>query len=220
MSMTFTKHKYLTVGIIAGILLLISPQARARSTEAKNKAAKKACLLGDVEKGTEILADLYIRTNDPTYIYNQGRCYEQNGRNNQAALRFKEYLRKADRLPAEETTALQQRIAALESAASSRETPAPTEALPPSPPSPPEVRPINPVPSVARTSAEPHADDSLGITQSPLPPEPEPSPPAYKRWWFWTGVGVVVAGGVVTAILLTRHSASSSGCSGVGACVP
>jgi hypothetical protein len=36
--------------------------------------------------------------------------------------------------------------------------------------------------------------------------------PIYKKWWFWTGVGVVVAGGIVTAILLTRPS--NSPCSG------
>jgi tetratricopeptide (TPR) repeat protein len=29
----------------------------------------------------------------------------------------------------------------------------------------------------------------------PLPP---PSPPIYKRWWFWTGVGVIAAGAIAT----------------------
>jgi hypothetical protein len=33
-------------------------------------------------------------------------------------------------------------------------------------------------------------------------------PPITSAWWFWTGIGVVVAGGVTTAILLTteRHA--------------
>lgn len=31
-----------------------------------------------------------------------------------------------------------------------------------------------------------------------------PSPPVYTRWWFWTIIGSVVAGGVVTAVILTR----------------
>ena len=30
-----------------------------------------------------------------------------------------------------------------------------------------------------------------------------PETPVYKTWWFWTGVGVVVAGGVVAAVLLS-----------------
>jgi len=57
--------------------------------ENREKAAKKACLLGEVTKGAEILADLYVETNNPVYIYNQGRCFEQNGKNDQAVLRFK-----------------------------------------------------------------------------------------------------------------------------------
>jgi hypothetical protein len=28
----------------------------------------------------EILAGLYVDTNDPTYIFNQGRCFEQTHR--------------------------------------------------------------------------------------------------------------------------------------------
>jgi hypothetical protein len=34
----------------------------------------------------------------------------------------------------------------------------------------------------------------------------------YKRWWFWTGLGAVVAAGVVTAVVLS--SGSSKGIPG------
>jgi len=38
--------------------------------------------------------------------------------------------------------------------------------------------------------------------------------PVYKRWWFWTAIGAVVAGGVVTAVVLssgtTRPACSST----------
>lgn len=37
-----------------------------------------------------------------------------------------------------------------------------------------------------------------------------PARPFYRRWWFWTGVGAVAAGGAVTAILLTRSSPEGS----------
>lgn len=38
-----------------------------------------------------------------------------------------------------------------------------------------------------------------------LAPPPPPPAPVYKRWWFWTAVGGVVAGAVVTgAVLGTR----------------
>ena len=74
------------------VLLAAAPRAMGANLESKERAAKKACLLGEVDKGAEILADLYVDTNDATYIYNQGRCFEQNGKNDQAVLRFKEYL--------------------------------------------------------------------------------------------------------------------------------
>ena len=36
------------------------------------KAAKKACAVGDFQKGVDILADLFVETDDPGWIYNQG----------------------------------------------------------------------------------------------------------------------------------------------------
>lgn len=64
----------------------------------KEKAAKKACITGNVKAGIDILADLYVDTGDTTYVFNQGRCYEQNHRWEDAADRFREYLRKAPSL--------------------------------------------------------------------------------------------------------------------------
>ena len=37
---------------------------------------------------------------------------------------------------------------------------------------------------------------------------PQTRRPVWKRWWFWTGVGAVVAGGVVAAFFLTRPQTS------------
>jgi len=78
--------------------------------DTQERAAKKACLVGDVEKEVDILADLYVSTNNPTYLYNQGRCDEQNGKNDLAILRFKEYLRKANGLPAADEAAVRKKI--------------------------------------------------------------------------------------------------------------
>src|SRR5664279_1257123 len=65
------------------------------SKSAKERAAKKACAMGEFQKGADILTDLFLDTNDATYVYNQGRCYQQNNRFEQAISRFREYLRKA-----------------------------------------------------------------------------------------------------------------------------
>ena len=68
---------------------------RAATRDERERAAKKACLNGDPAKGVKILTDLYVDTSDPNYLFNQGRCYEQNDQCEGAIVRFREYLRKA-----------------------------------------------------------------------------------------------------------------------------
>jgi tetratricopeptide (TPR) repeat protein len=72
--------------------------ARAGSKENKERAAKTACLSGDYTKGVALLAELYVSSNnDITYLFNQGRCFEQNGKYEEAIVRFREYqLKNAD----------------------------------------------------------------------------------------------------------------------------
>ena len=77
--------------------------------------AKKACLAGDPNKGVELLAELYVDTNDITYIFNQGRCFEQGRKYEDAIARFREYLVKGENLTAEEKAVAQKRIEACES---------------------------------------------------------------------------------------------------------
>jgi hypothetical protein len=202
-----------TVIVTSAVLLSAASNAMGANAESKERAAKKACLVGDVEKGVELLADLYVDTNDPAYLYNQGRCFEQNGKNAQAVLRFKEYLRKAKDRPKTETDAVLQKIAELQGTAGQ------PEAQPVPAPAPVALAPAaSAVPPSASVATTP---DPLGIQQSAPPPEPQESPPVYKRWWFWTGIGAVVAGGVVTGILLSKKSAPQSpACDGLGTCVP
>ena len=79
------------------VLVSLAGPASAEKVKPKTgreKAAQKACALGDYQKGVDILADLMVGSDDPNYIYNQGRCYEQNSRWEQAINRFREYLRK------------------------------------------------------------------------------------------------------------------------------
>ena len=73
-----------------------------------------ACLSGDYTKGVAILSELFVDTKDPTYLFNQGRCFEQNRRYEDAVARFEEYLRiaegkldAADRAAAEKHIGLQ-----------------------------------------------------------------------------------------------------------------
>jgi hypothetical protein len=104
---------------ILAILVFLPAQAfaagRQSKEQAKERMAKKSCLAGDPAKGVEILAELYVDTDDIVYIFNQGRCFEQNRRYEDAIGRFREYLVKGENLSAEDKAVAQKRIEACES---------------------------------------------------------------------------------------------------------
>jgi len=136
--------------VLLFVVALVAKPALAgkeKSRTSEEKAAKKACATGDFQKGVDILADLFVDTNDLTYVYNQGRCYQQNNRWEQAISRFREYLRKAKDLSVEERSEAEQQIRDCED---SLPNTAPS-------PSPPAVLPSNP---------------SVDTSQ-PIPPSPE-----------------------------------------------
>jgi hypothetical protein len=206
--------------LASGVFLLAASSVWAEDRETQERTAQKACLLGDFKKGIEILADLYLDTHDPTYIYNHGRCLEQNGQNEPAILRFREYLRKAEGLSPADADAVRKRIDDLQPDRQGK--PAPAEpAVVPTPVPETTTPPATAVGSTIPPSAAPvPTPEPLGLAQAAPNQEPPASPPVYKRWWFWTGVGVVVVGGVVTAIVLSSKSAAKSpGCDNEGTCV-
>jgi hypothetical protein len=182
-------------------------RAEETSLKARLNAAKKACVVGDFKTGADKLGDLYVETNDPTLLYNQARCYEQNNQNQQAIDRFREYLRKTGAQLSPETRAeVEQHIAECkarmkEEAATTG--PAETPVVPPAPPPAPA-----PMPEPAQAITAPGLNVSEAVAQD------EPSP-WYKKWWFWSAVGAVVAAGTVTAIVLAKGGKSA--CSGENA---
>jgi hypothetical protein len=95
----FLPMRALIISSICMLSLAWSEQALAKpKAESPEKAAKKACAAGDFRKGVEILADLYVQTDETALIYNQGRCYEQNHQWQSAIDRFREYMRKTSGL--------------------------------------------------------------------------------------------------------------------------
>jgi hypothetical protein len=84
----------LRVGLIVTIALGAAGAARAAQVEDPRPAqALTACASGDVLRGVALLAELYAETRNPAFVFNQGRCYQQNGQREPAAQRFREYLR-------------------------------------------------------------------------------------------------------------------------------
>jgi hypothetical protein len=95
--MTMYRFGFSRVFLAAALISIgAASVSRAAGDDAEEHAARKACLSGNYQKGVEILSDLFISTKNPVHIYNQARCYEQNGRCEDAIPRFREYLRKAE----------------------------------------------------------------------------------------------------------------------------
>lgn len=98
--------------VVFVLAALTTRPASAANRQAEERIARKACLGGDYNKGVQILADLFVDTKDPTYIFNQGRCFEQNHRYEDAISRFDEYLRvSGEKLDATDRAAAEKHIA-------------------------------------------------------------------------------------------------------------
>jgi hypothetical protein len=148
---------------------MAAAKARGAASEAKReKQAKKACLSGDYQIGVSILADLFVETEDPVYLYNQGRCYEQNVRYIEAGERFREYLRKAHDITDKIRADVEKHIADCDAGAAKTQPRYAMENSPPAgppPAAPPQTYlppPIPPqAPGVATTANAPLASTSL-----------------------------------------------------------
>jgi hypothetical protein len=102
--------------IMVAACLLVPHLVRAQETRQDPRVAnaKTACAAGDVQQAVRLLAELYTATNDPIWIFNQGRCYHQNNQLQNAHARFKEFLRKSGNGPAEDVTDAQNYIREIE----------------------------------------------------------------------------------------------------------
>ena len=143
------------IWVVIVIFLFALPSAHAGGSASKERAARKACLRGDVAKGVDLLTDLYIDSKDPTYIFNQGRCYEQNLLYEQALARFREYLVKAPRLSAADRAEVEKRISTCQSYLVPEKSQPPV-AEPPNPVPPPPPPPI-PAATASPAVAQPEA---------------------------------------------------------------
>ena len=150
----------------------LAADKKAQRKQAQERAARKACLNGDYTKGVAILSDLFVDTKDPTYIFNQGRCFEQNHRYEDALSRFEEYLRTAPaNLEATDRAAAEKHIADCRERLpdqSSKAQPSPQPFVPPPPP-PAAVAapaPSSPAPIAVRSESPPppiHAGAGLRV---------------------------------------------------------
>jgi hypothetical protein len=168
----------LTTSVLAAPTALAAGSSQVKQRQSQERAARKACLTGDYAKGVSILSDLFLDTRNPTYLFNQGRCFEQNRRYDDAIARFEEYLRAADNPQVDQAdkSAAEKHIADCKESLA-RETGRTSPVQPP-------PQPVEPTPPPAPVAAPP----PVVIVQQAPPTQPAPS----------TGAGLRTAG-IVTA---------------------
>jgi hypothetical protein len=212
----------LSVVLTVTASLALAQPAQA-DEESRERAARKACLSGNFQKGVEILSELFITTKNPVFIYNQGRCLEQNGRFEEAIYRFQEYLRKATRASADDKADAEKHINDCQvlldkkAARQAGATPEPAAALgpkaqtagaaPPAAAAAP-LRPLAAEPAPISVVTPVPESPALDLSAQTRTSDPQ-SRPFYKTWWFWTGTAVVAAGAATAIILATRGTSSN-----------
>ncbi len=187
-------------------MLVLAAAAAVQAGEIDQRELKGRALFfqGEYQQALDIYSTLFAETNETLYLRNIGRCHQKLGHANKAIEAFQEYLRRSPRLKESERQEINgfiDEMEALKRAESDRaDAGAAAVVPPPAPPDggaqidPPPVLPLPPVPPppivIERTDTR---AGSSSITH---------------KWWFWTGIGAVVAGAVVGIVLLGRGPSS------------
>lgn len=217
----------------AGSARAADPPPDDKTTQARNLAQEATThyAVGEFAQSAEKYQAAYKLKPDPALLYNAAQAYRMAGNNDKALLLYKNYVMfypNEKNVPnvQQQITKLQEAIAAQHKA----QTQPPTTTEPPStgavaPPAPsaiasaPPATPVTPAapaaeppppaappPSASPPAAAPPAP-AASLVAAPAP-APTSEQPIYKKWWLWTAVGVVVLGGVITAIALSSGSSS------------
>ncbi len=153
--------------------------------------------LGRFDDALRLFSKAYETKPIPGFLFNIGQCHFNLKNWERAVFFYQGYLRDLPNAPNRAAADSQLAIAWHEFQKQQRlarknKTDAPADTATPAPIPPKQIvaAPSAPEPATAPASA-------------PAPaPEVEASTPVYKKWWLWTIVGVVVAGGAATAVAL------------------
>jgi hypothetical protein len=203
-----TPHA-ICLALVCSLSVFLAPlrPAHAQSSDERMREVKRACAAGDVDRAIRMLADLYADTNDATAIYNQARCYQQNGQSDKASLRFREYLRKARDLSPHDRAEVEGFIREADADVAAKERARAAAPAQPAPHPAPAATPVAPAPQPM----------PLQVVAEPVR---EPERPSRRKGLMIAGFitfGVSYAlTAIVGAALATSPSADCSNCKAVG----
>jgi hypothetical protein len=201
-----------------GLTLVPAPAVLAQAQDPREIQAHKDCLTGRYEAGAALLAELFAETGNSNFVYNQARCYEQNAKPDEAIQHFREYLRVAGNVNADEKADVERHIAECRAMKAEQEQQqrGAAPAAPSAPPAPatattppaPVVSPVpqQPAPATEPGGSSPPAGAAAGVAVTTAPSS-EGGGSKLRTWGIVTGsVGVAAVGAGVAFSLLTRST--------------
>jgi tetratricopeptide (TPR) repeat protein len=181
--------------LAAAIALTLLPPTAAHADPARLREARahyeQAVAYYNLDEYAPALAEFreaYRIKPDPSFLFNIAQCHRKLGQNDAALDYYRKYLRNLPDAPNRaDVERMVAELHAKEAAPPPDAPPAPAPVATPAPVPPPQLVAPTPAPEAALVAA-------------PTPPPPRSSP-LYERWWFWTGVGVIVVSAVVIGVI-------------------
>jgi len=222
------------LAVVAPIaLILVTPAAMPASAaeDAREAKARSLFAIGEYQSALEVFVTLFGERGDPLLLRSIGRCYQKMRQPAKAIDAYQEYLRRYPRMKPAERREIEgfveeaRRLKAAEAAAlpappsvepppvdstpATQSTPARPSPSPPSAPIIDDTELTGPAASAGNREPPPTLIGKPQSAQAAPESQPNDNKSLTSRWWFWTGLGALVVGGAVAAILLATGGGTS-----------
>jgi tetratricopeptide (TPR) repeat protein len=183
--------------------LLLATSALAGHTEEAREHYEKATAhfaVGEFADAAVEYQAAYKAKPDPALLYDAAQAYRLANNPEKALILYRNYLQLYPNEPnIGEVRAQIEKLKDAIAAADKAKTAPPTGTN--------EPTRITPDPTEATKPALPPQPTTALTTESSTKTDHDQRPtPIYKKWWLWTAVGAVVAGGVVVAVVLSTQT--------------
>lgn len=159
----------------------LSPEELARRHQERGTTFYN---LGQFEEAISEFRKGYEQKGDPAFLLNIGEAYRQLGAHEKALFFYRRYLSAMPDAP--NRADIDQKVAALEKLVAAQQRAGASPVAP------------QPLPPRLAEAPPPPPSGELEVASHP----PPPPGPFWHRWWFWAGVGGVVAGGIAVGLLV------------------